>query len=57
MLGGYIDVFENCVHRAHDLALLAIDADFRVNIKLRRAGFGVYASDGADIDASSIVSA
>jgi hypothetical protein len=57
MLGRYIDIFEDRVHWTDDLALLAIDANFRIDIKLRRAGFGVDASDGADIDAGAVVGA
>ena len=55
--GGNIDVFEYRVHRADDLALLAVDADFRIDVELRRAGFGVDASDRTDFDAGAVVGA
>ncbi len=37
MFGRNVDVFEDRVHRTDDLALLAIDTDFGVDVELRRA--------------------
>jgi len=55
MFGRDVDIFENRVHRANDLALLAIDADFRVDIELRGPGRGMNAGYRADLDAGAIV--
>ena len=55
VFGGNVDVFEYRVHRADDLALLAIDADFRVDVELRRARLGVDARDRTNFDAGAVV--
>jgi hypothetical protein len=57
MLGGNVNILEDCVHRAYDLALLAIDTDFGIDVELRRAGGRMNARDRADLNASAIVGA
>ena len=57
VLGGNVDVFEDRVHRANDLALLAIDADFGIDVELRRAGRGMNARDRTHLDAGAVVGA
>src|SRR6185436_5968661 len=57
VLRGNVDVFENRVDRANDLALLAVDADLGIDIKLRRSRFRVDACNGADFDAGAVVGA
>jgi len=55
VLGRDIDVLEDRVHRANDLALLAVDAHVGVDVELWGAGPGMDAGDGAHLDAGAIV--
>src|SRR5205814_3954208 len=52
-----VHILEDRVHRAHDLALLAIDAHVRIDVELRGAGPGMDAGDRAHLDAGPIVGA
>jgi hypothetical protein len=55
VFGGHVDILEDRVHGTYDLALLAVDADFRIDIKLRRTGFGVNARHRTNFYASAVV--
>src|SRR5262249_54084154 len=57
VLGGDVYIFEDRVHRTDDLALLAIDTHFGIDIELRSSGLRVDAGDRTDFDARSIVGA
>src|SRR5262249_5615377 len=57
VLGRDVYIFEDRVHRTDDLALLAIDTHFGIDIELRSSGFRVDAGDRADFDTCSIVGA
>jgi hypothetical protein len=57
VLGGNVDIFEYGVDRADNLALFAIDANFRVDVELRRARPRVNTGNRTDFDAGSIVGA
>jgi hypothetical protein len=57
VFGGDVDVFEDRVYRANDLALLAIDTDFGIDVELRRAGGRMNARNRAHFDAGSVVGA
>src|SRR4029077_14581919 len=47
-------IFEDCIHRTHDFALLAIDAHFGIDVELRRPWLRMDAGDRADLDAGSV---
>jgi hypothetical protein len=57
VLGGNVHIFEDRIHRANYLALLAIDTDFGIDVELKRPGGCVDASDWTNLDAGSIVGA
>jgi hypothetical protein len=57
MLGGDIDVLEDGVDGADDFTLLAIDTNFGIDVELRRAGSGMDACHGTDIDTRAVVGA
>src|SRR5262245_15627596 len=57
VFGRNVDILKNRVHRADDLALLAIDAHFRVNIKLRCPRLGVDTCYGANLHAGAVIGA
>jgi hypothetical protein len=50
-------IFEDRIHRADDLALLAIDTHFGVDVELRRARLRMDAGYRADLNTRSIVGA
>jgi hypothetical protein len=59
LLGVYIlvrqlDIQEDRLDRADDHALLALDADLRVDVELRRVIGGMDAGDGADLGARPV---
>ena len=57
VLGGDVDIFEDRVYRANDLALLAIDTDFGIDVELRRAGRRMNACNRTHLDAGAVVGA
>ena len=57
MLRRDVDVLEDRVHRTDDLALLAVDTDFGVDIELWRARSRMDAGDRTDLNASSVIGA
>src|SRR5262245_59713893 len=57
VLGRDVYIFEDRVHRTDDLALLAIDTHYGIDIELRSSGLRVDAGDRADFDTRSIVGA
>ena len=57
VFGGHVDILEDRVHGTHDLALLAVDADVRIDVELRCARRGMNAGHGADFNAGSIIGA
>src|SRR5262245_58118184 len=57
MLRREVDIFEDRIHRANDLALLAIDTYFRVDVELRRTWLRVDTGDLTNLDTRSVVGA
>jgi hypothetical protein len=57
VLGRDIDILEDRVHRADDLALLAVDAHVGIDVELRGAGPRMDTGDRAHLDAGAIVRA
>src|SRR5690349_15438038 len=53
-LRGELRIEEDRVDRTDHLALLALDADVRVDVELRSVRGGVDAGDGADFDAGPV---
>ena len=54
VLVGQLDIQEDGIDRADDHALLALDADVRVDVELRRVGRAVDAGDRADLGARPV---
>jgi hypothetical protein len=57
VLGGDVDVLEDRIDWADDLALLAVDAHVGIDVELRGARPGMDAGNRAHLDAGSIVRA
>src|SRR5439155_24687109 len=57
VLGRDVDILEDRVDGADDLALLAVDTHVGIDVELRGARPGVDACDRANLDACSIVGA
>jgi len=55
MLGRNVDIFEDGIDRANDLALFAVDAYFRVDVELRRAWSRMNAGDRTDLHTSAVI--
>jgi hypothetical protein len=55
VFGWHLDILEDRVYGTNDLALLAIDANFRVDVELRRTGHRMNACHGADFNAGAVI--
>jgi hypothetical protein len=55
MLGRNVNIFEDRIDRANDLALFAVDAYFRVDVELRRAWSRMNAGDRTDLHTSAVI--